>query len=733
MQVKIRRRGIGWVAVIALVVAGLVVPTQAALAYGSASASQYDPVKDGIDGSLAPMTMPLDNSLEALLMAGKCPADATASFYCLKSVKFEDATTHEMADATYIGLAPVVSDLAHVSPDPATGLPEGWSPTLWHFPGRINAGGSDTYMVTANLDVQTDPDTGMWGPVRVNNNPPVTVMITPYVTGDPGIDDPACRNDMFSQYFLWGGNGSCTHVTDFAEDFRIQFDEILPKYVGGWFAGRLDQPTIHLTEFNDTSNLLTIQAGTVLVPRIDNVDLRPSDNSVVTAIYGDAFALHEGDPQSIHWGFVPFGKVPLLAPKLADKAQSTRHLWNFSQFGRADGACYSSAGLVQAFVTTNAMQYQSTPPVFDNATNTFNFALSGLHYLPNGNVTSGSYDFVVRRDLLSCLYGDFDFSASPTVTVSDGSGNQVGVTVAEARDPDMIRISIDGFHFSNPTAKIKFNTPTTSLRAFSAKPTPRFTGITRAASTLTADAGTWASGTQLRYQWMLDGHAISGATQSSYTPSTSAVRHLLSVKVTASKSGYRSVSQQSIGKVVGPGRALQSAPVPAVSGLRKVGSVLTATSGSWDSGASLRYQWYRGLNAITGATASTYKLAPADFGQSITVQVTGSKTGFLSTVRESVAGDATAAGTFARSPIPTLTGTKRVNYTLTANSGTWDSGTTLTYQWLRNGVEIPSANKSSYKLTTADRSNPISVRVTGTKAGYETVSRVSVATANIAN
>ncbi len=65
---------------------------------------------------------------------------------------------------------------------------------------------------------------------------------------------------------------------------------------------------------------------------------------------------------------------------------------------------------------------------------------------------------------------------------------------------------------------------------------------------------------------------------------------------------------------------------------------------------------------------------------------------------------------------PTITGTNAVTNMLTANNGTWTGSTpiTYTYQWRRNGVNIPSATSITYTLVQADAGNNIDCVVTGT-------------------
>jgi hypothetical protein len=45
----------------------------------------------------------------------------------------------------------------------------------------------------------------------------------------------------------------------------------------------------------------------------------------------------------------------------------------------------------------------------------------------------------------------------------------------------------------------------------------------------------------------------------------------------------------------------------------------------------------------------------------------------------------------------------------------------LSYQWLRDGVNIPRATAASYRLTAADRRAELTLRVRATKTGFETI------------
>jgi hypothetical protein len=157
-----------------------------------------------------------------------------------------------------------------------------------------------------------------------------------------------------------------------------------------------------------------------------------------------------------------------------------------------------------------------------------------------------------------------------------------------------------------------------------------------------------------------------------------------------------------------------------------VGQQLTAATGNWGPGTvTFSYQWLRDGVAIGRAINPTYTLGGGDLGTVITVSVTGQQAGYTPGTAVSAATAVIASGTLT-TQVPTITGTRRVGATLTAVPGTWGPGTvTLGYQWLRNGSPIVGATSSIHKLVTADYRTVISVRVTGTKPGYATVTKTS--------
>ena len=261
-----------------------------------------------------------------------------------------------------------------------------------------------------------------------------------------------------------------------------------------------------------------------------------------------------------------------------------------------------------------------------------------------------------------------------------------------------------------------------------ATPVPTITGPPQVGEPLTAVPGTWDDGVELTYQWTTDGTDVPSATTSAYTPVAGDVGKVITVKVTGAKDGYVAVTTESVATAAVTIGGLVNTPTPTVSGTPQVAVQLTATAGVWDDGVTLAHQWTADGADIPGATSSTYTPVAGDVGKAITVKVTGSKAGFTSVTEESAPTAAVAKGDLTSTPTPTISGTNAFGELLVAGTGTWDAGTTLAVQWLVDGSPVAGAVGNAYLLRAEDVGKSVTVAVTGTKAGYNTVTRTSAPT-----
>ncbi|MGF0117722.1 hypothetical protein ACQFYA_15600 [Promicromonospora sp. Marseille-Q5078] len=260
--------------------------------------------------------------------------------------------------------------------------------------------------------------------------------------------------------------------------------------------------------------------------------------------------------------------------------------------------------------------------------------------------------------------------------------------------------------------------------------TPTLSGTVRVGSKVTAKAGTWSSGTSLKYQWYASGRSISGATRSTYTPTASVKGRTLSVKVTGTRSGYTPTTRTSSGKKVAAG--VISAPRPKIKGIVRVGSKVSASRGTWSPSASTyRYQWRVNGAKVKGATKSTYTLPSKHAGKKLTVTVTGSRSGY--TTKTMTSSSSRILRVYSRTSAPKVSGSARVGATLQVSSrGTWTpKPSSWRYQWRANGTAIKGATRSTFRITGAQYGKRITVTVKGVRSGYYASSRTSAKTARV--
>jgi len=177
----------------------------------------------------------------------------------------------------------------------------------------------------------------------------------------------------------------------------------------------------------------------------------------------------------------------------------------------------------------------------------------------------------------------------------------------------------------------------------------------------------------------------------------------------------------------GVGQALSlSASGPTVSGIAKVGQLQTANAGTWaPTGATLSYQWYRGTAAIVGAVSRTYTTTALDHGRTLKVRVRAAKTGYTTLDRYSAARTISAGTIAATSPL-TVIGTHRLGQTVKVSQG-WTAGSTIRYQWYRNGVAVSGGTGYALYLNSGYIGAQVNVKVTVSKAGYTTLSATTPA------
>lgn len=137
------------------------------------------------------------------------------------------------------------------------------------------------------------------------------------------------------------------------------------------------------------------------------------------------------------------------------------------------------------------------------------------------------------------------------------------------------------------------------------------------------------------FRWYRNGTAIKGATSRSYKLTKADLGKKITLKATDNKptigfgmSEYTPVSYTfTAAKKVLNGYKTHR---PVLTGYSNVGSTLKFKMKTWSpKPTTLRYQWYRDGKPVKGSTKTTYKVTSKDIWKSVTVQVTGSRKGYV--------------------------------------------------------------------------------------------------------
>jgi len=254
-------------------------------------------------------------------------------------------------------------------------------------------------------------------------------------------------------------------------------------------------------------------------------------------------------------------------------------------------------------------------------------------------------------------------------------------------------------------------------------PTANISGSAAVAGLLTATP-TASSSIQVSYKWYRAGKPISGATSSTYKPTLIDFGKPITVTTTVLQTGFAQVISTSPAVTIGAGTF--SSPTLAIVGSPAVGNSLALTTSQVETGTRISYQWLRNSVPIASATRSTYLLKADDLNANVTVRMTISKTGY-NTLTTTASAKLVGLGALTKTPTPTISGSFKVSSSLSAVTGLWDESTKLSYQWLRDGMPISGAVSKTYRVSALDSKTLISVQVTGTKLGYQSVTQVSAA------
>jgi hypothetical protein len=158
-------------------------------------------------------------------------------------------------------------------------------------------------------------------------------------------------------------------------------------------------------------------------------------------------------------------------------------------------------------------------------------------------------------------------------------------------------------------------------------------------------------------------------------------------------------------------------------GFLRVGTFIKLPRAQFPKAAKLTYTWLRDGEEIDGATSAKYLVSVDDFGKDVRAVIDVATAGSVYNIISKPI--AIAEGLMTKAPTPSIKGKATVGSTLTAFTKEWMDGTELSYQWYRDGEPIFGSETETYELTGEDGEAVISVGITGTLEGYESVEKFS--------
>ena len=352
------------------------------------------------------------------------------------------------------------------APDEEYGLIPGGSASLWRDP----EGSSDfRYLVIFS---------GTAGPADLARNRsalPLTqfqasIVPTKILRGDfePDkvlTDSSGIRrwSNSAPDYCVWVDSGECGYRVEFPDEKRLQLSAKIPLNFGGFLIGRMRNAEVSIGErVNGLANL-KVMAEPVVIPLLQSVirsevasqelvrhfnnprkfQCAPGDQSCKKGLIG-GMTTSSGD--------VAFEYYELFESGLNSKAALMMPTWSFRSHQTYLGRC-SNFGIFQGLVATNSAIYQGDPPKLNNGE--LSYRVAGVRLDDKGNVFQGSYDLVLRSASARCIYKLENSPVQASISIENSQGSSLIKTTSFSERDGWIRMSANGFTFSQPIIKVK--------------------------------------------------------------------------------------------------------------------------------------------------------------------------------------------------------------------------------------------------------------------------------------
>lgn len=355
------------------------------------------------------------------------------------------------------------------SQNPEFAFPKASTHALFKAPGVLNAAGTDTYAVEYIQEIGWSGMAPTYNQIKATVVPyvaqPDPLAVTQRLVEGPtvygtGVYTPQPWNFGRKQIFM--EDGLAGKIANFESEVGVELVIHANSNFGGWLRGRISSTGFSSKQISSSQTQLTVSGTSVEVPRImgrvnkkEFLELTTSseaffDRHVGNGVGGDVVSDLEGN-------FIWLNAIRFASK---DKDAGIHRVWMFGTVPVfSNQNCYKTNG-IQGLVATNAAVYAGFAPTYSSGF--LNYRVGGMHYLPNGEKAYGSYDLVMRSDIVRCLYGLSKGPVSATLTIT-GEGDSSVSSVVVGEKNGWLSLSAKGFTFSTKTMKVKVSQKKTTI------------------------------------------------------------------------------------------------------------------------------------------------------------------------------------------------------------------------------------------------------------------------------
>jgi hypothetical protein len=276
-------------------------------------------------------------------------------------------------------------------------------------------------------------------------------------------------------------------------EFRIKITLDLKQYINKinlFLMGRLDHPDI-----STENNYLTISGLPTWVyqvkPAIFKLDSLPSEvKDYFLNLCGSSRCYDIADPatwnsstKSVNFSFRGIKDFQIFEKYLPESASDKQYVWqiegagfNFMNYAKKD--CFTK-GSINGLLTTNAMLYESTPPIWNSIDGSIDYTLASVHLDDSNIPIKGNYNLILSTTVAKCIWGIDEIPSQAIIGVEYSGSSPDISTLTLSKNDNWVSFNVDNFHFSTPKISIKLAkkpSPTKTIQCTKGRTKKKITG-----------------------------------------------------------------------------------------------------------------------------------------------------------------------------------------------------------------------------------------------------------------